>query len=938
MKIIKLASIGVSLLLFTTSAFADVVISEQSNNNYLKKGRLEKLATKLHTTEEKLKPCLQEVSATTAPHKNTSLLLKQCLTKLDKQAQENIEHINVIGHYVGLEVPEIEGRFHLDRNFIAQAPQTSGDINDLISLLPGIQSSEDELSVENAGEIRAKELSISGANPWQTGFFIEGMNFNSQQDPGAYDRSISSINDIQGAPQAFSVNSQIVNSIDVYDNNIPAEYGGFSGGVVSVKTRSAFDAGIESFSLGYRGSRSDWGSFHVIQAKDEDNDSPFDDDEEIAPIYEKNSINLLASLQLNEHHGVMLSANYLESDISKLSLQENVVTSRRNTNILFKYSLRDLGLDYLDWSVIYAPYENNNLLTNILDSDLTIQGGGLATTLNIKQQIGEGEWHSTLSINESKNSKKAPEHYYIWNQLKGKEWGQLTDQDDDDGDGDLVSLQGGYGDLDKKQRSYSWVNKFQFDSILWKNSLHDVMLGFELNRNELSRYRPNDSYYYNSALQYSTELGSTPFNCSGYQNDCIELSYVKPLAELEAELGEPLDFSNAEHIIAYSENILTAPQYFQARIVRSAEDIKVDVNKLSMFIEDHIEWDENLSLNLGLRYDYDDFFKNHNIAPRLSGGYQLNDDKTSLLTFGVNRYYDTAITTYKLKELQTPYYVEYRNIRNSYLQGWNLSSSDSDLRYKYNGLKTSYNDEATIGWKISTEWLGSFSIKYVKRWQQDQIARNSESYLAEDGYRYASQNNLGKGQSDRISLAWSAQIDTHSFWANTSYSEKHNNYTSYAENIDDVTIDELVWYDGKVSTKSKLTRLNADFARPVIANLGWSTQWLDSLTSTITAKYTQGYSTAISTNNYIITKQITSLCAECESTYLFLPIYKKVDLDERVMVNLALDWQVNVAKLGKLKWRVDVSNLFNSRTHLITPGDSGIETGRKFWLGVQYLY
>ena len=106
------------------------------------------------------------------------------------------------------------------------------------------------------------------------------------------------------------------------------------------------------------------------------------------------------------------------------------------------------------------------------------------------------------------------------------------------------------------------------------------------------------------------------------------------------------------------------------------------------------------------------FFKQHNIAPRLSAGIDVFDNG-NLLVLGLNRYYDAGLLTYKIKELKRPYYVQYRPIQNGYLQGWTLSSDDSDYRDRYQDVTTPYNDEATIGWKQSTALFGTFSINYV---------------------------------------------------------------------------------------------------------------------------------------------------------------------------------------------------------------------------------
>ncbi|MEI8641820.1 hypothetical protein P4S68_14765 [Pseudoalteromonas sp. Hal099] len=126
-----------------------------------------------------------------------------------------------------------------------------------MALLPGVQLSNEAYSIGSLAEISAPEISISGAQPWQTGFSLDGLNYNNRIDPGSSSRLSSSSNDVSGGVQSMNVNSDVVESITVYDHNIPAEFGGFSGGIVDSKTKSVFTN--DSFSFGVRGNQSSWG-------------------------------------------------------------------------------------------------------------------------------------------------------------------------------------------------------------------------------------------------------------------------------------------------------------------------------------------------------------------------------------------------------------------------------------------------------------------------------------------------------------------------------------------------------------------------------------------------------------------------------------------------------------------------------------------------------
>ncbi len=914
----------------TTSALADVVISDKAKQ----------LATKNKIAAQQAQQCLDLF------HQDDGI--KACL----KQAK-NEEFIQVQGRYIGMKVPEIEGRFHLNKDFIDNTPRSTGDINDLIGLLPGVQLSEDALNVENAGEIRGLQISIAGAQPWQTGFYMDGMNYNSRQDPNAYnldmnDRNLDDINDVTGAPQTFNVNSRIVQSIDVFTSNIPVEYGEFSGGVVSVETLNIFDNNQPRFATAYRTSRSAWNQYHVLKNLNQDTTDTNEGSSEnesnsvVPPEFTKQGYDIMLRLPLNEHHGLLLAANHTTSDISKLSLSEMVPTYRESTSLLLKYSMRDLGINELDLSVNYSPYQSDEILTDVKDGNYSVDGGGYGATLRLKHDFELFNLNTTLSYSHSDNSRSAPQHYYMWLTAKGKEWGQLASStykagENEDDKTVNVSLQGGFGDLDKTQSTINWKTKFSFNGFTLGNSYHQIYTGFELNREDLQRVRPYDSYYYNSAKQYSTSLDSTPLNCSGYTNDCVEISYVTPLADLIESLGGSIDFTNLEQAQAYADNIATTPQYFSTRKVYSAEDIQVSLNKAGTYINDFIEW-KAITLNLGLRYDYDDFFKNHNIAPRISGGYDWFDNGRSLFTFGASRYYDAGLTTYRIREQQIPYYTQYRTIKDSYLQGWIKSSTNSDSRYRYENVATPFNDEISLGWKQHTDSFGTFSIDWQKRWQKDQLAQAGDPILESDGFEYIYQDNSGKGHSQYLSLSWNAQWQNHSFWANTSFSETYTSSNSYDEDADTADSEDLAYYEGEITTVAALTRMNTNFGRPLIVNFGWSTYWTDSLSTSVSGSYKGGYSAAESTGNYYTASLTESACDDCETTKVQVLKYERVDYDPLLLLNLSAKYRIDTRNWGDLLIRTDIQNLFNSRTHTVRSVNSGVEIGRTLWLSMEYQY
>ncbi|MCO7188938.1 MULTISPECIES: TonB-dependent receptor plug domain-containing protein [unclassified Pseudoalteromonas] len=879
-------------------------------------------------TDELPKALVVECVGDSALNKKSREQLLECIAH--KQRAQEIERIAVHGEYIGLQVPEVNGRYVLDRDFLEKTPHNAGDISELLGLLPGVILGDDAYDADLQAEIGAKRVSISGGQPWQTGFFLDGVNFNSRQDPSAYDRKKSTPNDVQGAVQAFNVNQQIVESIDVFTNNIPANYGGFSGGVVEVNTREA-DSGAATFGVNYRTSQSDWNEYHIIVTEEENEASSA---LPLAPVFEKNVYNLDFSTTVGEHHSVLFAANYTDSKISTISLNETVLTTRETANYLVKLTQTDLWLDKLSLSLNYSPYESRDVSKNVKHSEFTSEGGGYSTTLQMEQEVADILFAGKLSYVFSENSRKGPPHFYPWYKAKGKDWGV-----GDAAEFTLLSREGGYGSLYKTQKSLNGDFSAKFDEFSVMSTQHYLQVGIQLQKEVIDRKRHDSSFSYNSPI-----TGISQLNCTAALFDCVELTTSMSVSELEKQLGSPLDLSNPDHILAYSEIVDTAPQYFALRTVYQQEHIDVDVQNISAYVTDDIEW-KDITLRAGLRYDYDNFLKNHNLAPRLSFGYRVNGHQDTMLVMGLNRYYDSNLLTYKIREQQLPSLLQRRSINSEgVVELWQDLSSATDYRYRFTDAETPYSDELVLGWKQATDY-GNFSVEYVKRWSKKQLRQLSEpEYNPVDGYYYRQMTNLGHAHNERVSLSWAWNVNAHSLWANTTYQLSQYTSSTQLEDIETAALNELVYlrtetpnkgYTYTETTKSNIELREAEFGEPLSLNVGWTASWTETLTTSLNTSYRQSYHAISALDLSRESSQIDRLCPVCQSDEsLFIEVYQETKIPSRVLANLSFNWQSTIFSEKSVKFGVDIHNLFNSRTHSVNVGTSGVETGRSIWLSV----
>ena len=119
--------------------------------------------------------------------------------------------------------------------------------------------------------------------------------------------------------QTFNINQQVIESITVYTNNVPAQYGSFSGGVVDVETRESYKE--SEFGFSYRTSRSDWNRYKTFLDEDI---TEGDEEAPDEPAFEKQILNMNFSKAINEHYHLLVAANYTTSEITELSLNQPV--------------------------------------------------------------------------------------------------------------------------------------------------------------------------------------------------------------------------------------------------------------------------------------------------------------------------------------------------------------------------------------------------------------------------------------------------------------------------------------------------------------------------------------------------------------------------------------------------------------------------------------
>ncbi|WP_170232940.1 TonB-dependent receptor plug domain-containing protein [Desulfuromonas acetexigens] len=676
----------------------------------------------------------------------------------------------------GVAEDRISGSSRLAAEQLEALPQGDGNLNDLLIVLPGVQAGEMTNTSLQGGEISPPLLSISGGKVYDNNFLLDGMGINNQLDP-MYGSSTNSGLFLPSSPQTMVIDTSLVSRVTVYDNNVPAEFSGFSGGVVSADTISP---GAEfGGKLRYRTTRNEWTEFHV-----EDEESFSDSNSaSMQPKFTKQDAGITLNVPLTDQMGLVASYSILNSDLHLTHLGETKDQLRRRENLFLKYEVDLTERDVLTLTAAFQPEEGEYFYPDSYASDYTVERMIYNYQAGYKHYFSLGELELKAGFLQSDSERNAPPHLYIWKVSPSKPWGELVDS--------TSSREGMVGSLEESQQDYQLKGKFSFAPVRTGRLEHTVKIGADYERIRGSHERDADSYNFYSPMSSATVV------CNEGAIDCID--------------GE---------------------QYFTRRVVFQEASVVEDIDQYNVYFEDLIRW-MRLELRPGLNVGYNDFMKNSDYAPRLAGSYDLFGNGSTVAIAGWNRYYGKTLLAYKLREAGRPTLNQKLNVATG---EWETLTYGPG--YLYSRLKTPYTDELVLG--VDQRMLGgTVKLRYVKRDGEDQFASQKDTEPREDGAKYVSLNNNGSSRYEAYSAEWERRWGRHYLAVNGTYQESTTSNEGYDDALDGLDLVETCWFDGRSYACSELPR--RDYNRPWEANLVYSVKLPYNFTFTNHTKYRSGY-------------------------------------------------------------------------------------------------
>jgi len=788
-----------------------------------------------------------------------------------------------------------QGASVLRRPILDRLPAGNGTLTEQLGILPDVQFSESFRSGNAGGEILPPDISISGGKVFQNAFSLDGIDNADILDPMA--RNPSSPTEVPGHPQQFFVDAALVDEIAVYDSNIPARFGGFTGGVVDARLRMPGQK--PAARLSWRHTRDDWTRFHLA---DEDHFT-FTQSNSASrqPRFRKNFFGVGFDLPAGDDTGLLFEARLAHSDIPLFHLGRQKVQKRDSLNLLARMT-HDVGSDaFYDVSLLYAPYRATYFLPDVESSGFSVRQGGLRLAGGFHRYRQDGESHLQLFYRGSENRRAAPGHFRNWLASASKPWGSLVASD--------FSREGGFGDVEQTQQSAGMSWDVTFEPPARGRLSQEVGAGLQWQVHRGTYDRPETSFIFKDAVLAPDVI------CTDDLLGCIE-----------------------------------EEQYFSRRDILRANADAVSMQELSLYVDDRLtlaRW----QLRPGLRLSWDSYLQNLDLAPRLAVSWDVRGDRNTVLTLGANRYYGRGFLAFKLREARLPVISQYRPKRNSAVGAgsvdpgttvdpadpglWELYPAGLQSVARFSGLDTPYSDELVVGLDQNL-YGGRLSVKLVQRRGRDEFARQFGP-VQDDGLRYYTMNNRGRSRHRSFRMSWERSWQKQYLLLSWVWQDNRTSNETYDALLDDEEIDPRVWYRGQIVYRSELPR--SDYNRPHVVRLLHMMTLPHGVRLTTRAEYLAGYRSLENTHREVPVpgsqQRFDAIKGEFVQESLF--VYDEVRHKQAVQVDLRLAWTGRIAGVPTADFYLDIFNLFDRAIESgTTPGDYRL--GRQFWVGLDLRF
>ena len=371
----------------------------------------------------------------------------------------------------------------LNHELIEQLPTGEGNLADLLRINPAVDFSRSSRGSANSGVMRPEEFSFHGQAYYQNLFMIDGIGVNNDINPasGNSDFGTPGLTRPTGgsSPQGYYLDVGLLDQVEIYDSNVPASFGGFTGGVVSAKMKR-YDGG-DFVDLRYGIQRDEWESFHIAPRDVDDFDNAAGYDAEFTPIYRKDSYSLSAQQGLTARSGLTLglsrrSSAFLQTTPDGDPVYFNDRIDNIHARVDTQWSERlDTGI-----SLRYSERHHDGITSPVYDDPYTKDHSGIGLGGNLEYRLAAGQTFTLdMGLDRNEDTLDSARSISVIDLSSGEKYG-------------------GFGDIDQHQTRLSLAPKLELRPVHNGNLEHRITLGGELRYVDARYSRPEnvDNYFY----------------------------------------------------------------------------------------------------------------------------------------------------------------------------------------------------------------------------------------------------------------------------------------------------------------------------------------------------------------------------------------------------------------------------------------------------------
>ena len=817
-----------------------------------------------------------------------------------QDAEEQEEETLVVP--IEVEAPELrvqQGRSEYNAEFIENMPTGQGDLADLLRMNPAVDFSRDADLSAGAGTLRPAEISIHGQLYYQNLFLIDGADTTSDINPAPEGISFgtpdlfsvpSLFKPMRGSsPQGYYLDVELLDKVEVYDSNIPAEYGGFTGGVVAAQVKSYQGDNTFSWHLGMQ--RDEWEEFHITEDDINANDRF---NAVYTPDYQKTNFGISLQQGLGDNLGLTLGltrrksrfAQEYEDDADVLQMVEyedhiDNLMGRLNT----KLGNTDAGLSFR-----YTTRQHDGVTATTYTGAFEKDHKGHGFTVDLARPLATSVLDLKLSYDRVSDSLDSEESFFTYHEYL-------------EGSG-KSRFEGAFGDVKQEQTRISLKPKWSLSPLNLAGREHTITVGGE--------YRNTQSYY------------ERPEDILYEQYYCVR--------DMGREGCQDTDGSGASS---------AGDEFLNRRWFYTAGKVNLNYNEMSVYAEDRIDlggW----QLNLGVRGDWSSFLENFDVSPRISVAWSPFEDGRGELTAGASRYYGRSFLRYQLNDAIWGWRESYTHLsRPRGRAGEELPCSIPafencthllyDNRSGASDLESPYSDEISLGWR---QRIGPFEgkLQLLTRESRKSVSRKRD----EDSLYYYDNDGRSSTQSATVNITNSTALvlgptETR-FSMGLGYRDSESN--RYDDDSYDETLEtDLIYYKGGLIPPEALPawdynvplsfRLNSVTAIPRWG-LTWSNFYIVRRGGTVARDSRENY--------------------ENPDTGVSHDIYEDFEFSSLFTINSRIQWSRLLTDGSEVYARFEIHNLLDrvvdteTRATTIARMSRRNTQGRRFWMEVGMRY